>query len=118
MGGASKQAGPQRHRTGQKKLAADPLAVFELRLARELGMTRETLLETMSQSEFLDWLALQSIDPFFDPWMANALNCQTVAAAIGGSKIKVDAFLPVKPKKRKQSPEQLKAALRRRIKKK
>ena len=78
-------------------------------------MTRDQLLESITQLEFLDWLAVQSTDPFFDPWLANAINCQTVAAA-AGSKVAVDKFLPVKPKKRKLSDSELKAAIRRKFK--
>lgn len=66
----------------------------------------------ISQREFMDWLALQSIDPFFDPWIANAINCQ-VAAAAGGTRTNINKFLPVKVNRRRQSEAELKASLQR-----
>ena len=88
--------------------------MFELRLARELGIPRDQLLDSITQREFLDWLALQSIEPFFDPWLANAVNCRVTAAA-AGTNAPVTKFLPVKPLKRKQTAEELKAAMRRKM---
>jgi hypothetical protein len=89
--------------------------IFEYRLARELGKTRCELLQTISQSEFIDWLALQSIDPFFDGWMANAVNCQMTAAAVG-SKIAIEKFLPVRPARRPPTPTEIRAIIRGRSK--
>lgn len=84
---------------------------FEYRLARELGMTRAEVLTRISQSEFTDWLAMQSIDPFFDGWQANAINCQVTAAA-AGSKVDANRFLPIKVARRPQSEAELKSSMR------
>ena len=78
-------------------------------------MSRSQLLDTISNAEFVAWLALQSIDPFFDGWQANAINCQTTAA-IAGNRVSADKFLPIKPK-RKQSPREFMTAMKRRAKK-
>lgn len=83
-----------------------------MRLARELGMTRAAVLAEVSQTEFNDWLALQSIDPFYDDWQGNAINCQVIAAA-AGNKVSINKFLPVKQNKRPQTEAQLKASMRR-----
>ena len=84
-------------------------------MARQLGMTHEQLLATMSQAEFTRWLVMQSVDPLFDPWLANAMNCAQVANMFGGN-AKPSRFLPVAPKRPKTSPSQLKAYMKRRVK--
>ena len=80
-----------------------------------MNMTHEHLLATMSQAEFTRWLVMQSADPLFDPWLANAINCAQIANMFGGN-VKPSRFLPVKPKQRKTPPAQLKAYMKRRVK--
>jgi hypothetical protein len=86
-----------------------------MKLARELNMTRERLLNEMPASEFSIWLAMQRLDPLFDPWLANAINCSTMAATFGG-KTKPAKFMPVPPEKPKTSTSSLKAYMKRRVK--
>jgi hypothetical protein len=84
--------------------------VFELRLSRALGMTRDDLLATITQAEFNLWLANESFDPLFDPWLGNALNCRTIAAAFNRRPPPLSAFLPT-TLRRRQTASQLKASL-------
>lgn len=76
-------------------------------------MTHAELLASMSQDEFTYWLALESIDPLYDPWVGNAVNCQVTAATYSKRTPKLEHFLPVKQKRRKQSEQQLLASMRR-----
>ena len=74
-------------------------------------MTHAKLLSSMTQDEFNHWLALESLDPLFDPWIANAINCQTTASTFAKKTPKIENWLPVKPKKKHFSEAQLKASL-------
>lgn len=114
MGDEDQRAGRCGDRRRQKKLADDPLFAFEHRLAKSLGMTRDRLLEEMPAAEFSGWLAMQSVDPLFDPWLANAMQCAAIANAFGGS-AKPSQFMPVRPK-RPSSPATLKAYMKARVK--
>ncbi len=55
----------------------------------------------MDNEEFVDWVALESIDPMPDAWVMNALNCQTIANVNRSRKkpYELADWLPIKQKK-------------------
>jgi hypothetical protein len=76
-----------------------------------LGKTHAELLDTISNDEFMYWLAMEQVDPIYDPWVANAWNCQASSAAFRKKVLPIETWLPIKPKKVPQSEAILKQNL-------
>jgi hypothetical protein len=62
-------------------------------------MTREQFLDNVSNVEYLEQLAMQTVSPIDDcSWLQTALICRTVANAFKGKgrPYKLEDFMPIK----------------------
>lgn len=76
-------------------------------------MTRANLL-SIPNDEFMYWAAMESVDPIFKPWLANAWNCQVTANIQLPKKdqVEFDRWLPTKPAKKRQSQVEMISRMR------
>jgi hypothetical protein len=77
------------------------LRVFEYRLARTLGRTRQELLDSISNAEYLEQLAMQEFSPLDDHWLQSAIVASEIRNQFAKKKTTIADFLPMMKTKKK-----------------
>lgn len=75
--------------------------MFEYELARNMQMLRADLLDTITNEEYTEWLAMEQIAPMQNTWKTNAILCALMANIFSGKgrKAKAEDFMPIRKKK-------------------
>lgn len=74
-------------------------------------MTVEELDRRMSIQEFMEWVALQRVDPMPDSWMQAGIVASTIANVnrVKGPPRKPQDFMPKRPRPRQSVAEMMRA---------